>query len=133
MIVLDTHTLVWLDEGSLRLGKKSLSFIDQSLKLGELYISAISFWEVAMLVTKGRLEINFPIDVWRQNLINNGLKEIPLSGNTAIHAALLDDFHGDPADRMIVSSAINANASLCTADEKILLWNNKLERFDARK
>ena len=133
MILLDTHTLVWLDEGSNRLGEKSLSQIDQSLKSGELFVSAISFWEVAMLIEKGRLEIQLDVDAWRQNLIDNGLQEISLTGHMAVRAALLKDFHGDPADRMIVSTAICLTATLYTADEKILSWNQDLLRFDARK
>lgn len=132
MILLDTHALVWLDEGNERLGKKSLALMDKALKSGELFVAAISFWEVAMLVEKGRLEMQMEVDVWRQSLINNGLQEAALTGKTAIRSALLVDFHGDPADRMIVATAIHLAASLCTADEQILLWQQKLVRVDAR-
>lgn len=132
MILLDTHALVWLDEGNERLGKKSLALIDNALKSGELFVSAISFWEVAMLVEKGRLEMQMEVDLWRQSLVNNGLQEAVLTGKTAIRSALLVDFHGDPADRMIVATAIHLAASLCTADEQILLWQQKLVRVDAR-
>jgi PIN domain nuclease of toxin-antitoxin system len=133
VILLDTHTLVWLDEGNKRLGSHSLSMIDKALQSNELYISSISFREVAMLVKKGRLEMQISIELWRKNLLENGLQELSLTGDTAIHSALLDDFHGDPADRMIVATAIQATAKLCTADEKILAWKSKLLRFDARK
>ncbi len=133
MILLDTHTLVWLDEGNKRLGSHSLSMIDKALQSNELYISSISFREVAMLVKKGRLEMQISIELWRKNLLENGLQELSLTGDTAIHSALLDDFHGDPADRMIAATAIQATAKLCTADEKILAWKSKLLRFDARK
>ncbi len=133
MILLDTHALVWLDEGNKRLGQNSLSMIDQALQSKELYVSSISFWEVAMLVKKGRLEMQISIELWRKNLLKNGLQELSLTGDIAVHSALLDDFHGDPADRMIVATAIQATAKLCTADEKILAWKSKLLRFDARK
>ena len=133
MILLDTHTLVWLDEGNNRLGQDSLSMIDQALQSKELYVSSISFWEVAMLVNKGRLDMQISIELWRKNLLDNGLQELPLTGDTAIHSALLNDFHGDPADRMIVATAIQETATLCTADEKILVWKSKLLRSDARK
>lgn len=132
MILLDTHALVWLDEGNERLGKKSLALMDKALKSGELFVAAISFWEVAMLVEKGRLEMQMEVDVWRQSLINNGLQEAVLTGKTAVRSALLVDFHGDPADRMIVATAIHLAASLCTADEQILYWQQKLVRVDAR-
>jgi PIN domain nuclease of toxin-antitoxin system len=133
MIVLDTHALIWLDEGSRRLGEKSRLLIDNALKSQELYVSAISFWEAAMLVQKRRLEIQMGVSQWRKSLIDNGLKEVNLTGDIAICSASLNDFHGDPADRMIVATAISLNATLCTADEKILDWNQSVARLDARK
>ena len=130
-MLLDTHALVWLDEGNTRLGKTALSTIDQHLQANSLYVSSISFWEVAMLIEKNRLEISMSVDLWRKSLLDNGLQEIPLTGNVAIQSALLNDFHGDPADRMIVATAMQATAKLCTADRKILAWGGKLKRLDA--
>lgn len=132
MMLLDTHVLVWLDEGSQRLGNQSLSSIDAALKDGELGVSVISFWEVAMLVNKGRLKIQMDLQLWRRSLLESGLQEIPLTGEVAIYSALVDDFHGDPADRMIVATAQHLNAELVTADEKILSWKHELLRMDAR-
>jgi PIN domain nuclease of toxin-antitoxin system len=133
MMLLDTHALIWLDEGSHRLGKESLSLIDLSLQSNELSVASISFWEVAMLIEKGRLEMQMTAEIWRQNLIDNGLQEISLTGNIAIQAALLKDFHGDPADRIIVATALHATATLCTADKQILSWKQNLLRLDAQK
>ena len=133
MILLDTHTLVWLDEGSERLGKKSLSHIDRSLKAGELFVSVISFWEVAMLSNKGRIDIQIDLNLWRKNLLDSGLQELAMSGDIAMDSANLIDFYGDPADRMIVASSRYLNAKLYTADEKTLAWKHELIRFDARK
>ncbi len=132
MIVLDTHTLIWLDEGNPRLGEKSLSLIDKALKSEQLFVSIISFWEVAMLIEKGCLEMKMDVQLWRRSLIDNGLKEVDLTGDMAIYSANLKDFHGDPADRMIVATAISLTATLCTADEKILAWDQGLIRMDAR-
>ena len=73
------------------------------------------------------------IELWRKNLLDNGLQELLLTGDVAIQSALLNDFHGDPADRMIIATAIQSTAKLCTADEKILVWKSNLLRFDARK
>ena len=106
MILLDTHALVWLSEGNSKLGKESLSLIDNALKVNELFVSSISFWEVAMLVEKGRLTMDFSVLEWRSNLMKHGLQEIPLTGDIAIESAQLIDFHGDPADRMIVAAAL---------------------------
>ena len=133
MILLVTHTLIWLDEANDRLGKNARALIDHSLQSGELFVSVVSFWEVAMLVEKGRLEIEGKVTEWRKTLIEHGLKELPLLGEVAIKSAGLEGFHGDPADRMIVASAMHSGAALCTADEKILSWEHEIVYVDARK
>ena len=122
MILLDTHALVWLDEGSERLGADAVAMADKALARGELGVSAISFWEVAMLVSKQRLEIKIPIHLWRRNLLESGLLEIPVSGTIGIQAAGLENFHGDPADRIITATALEASATLITSDKKMLAW-----------
>lgn len=131
MLILDTHALVWLDEGSPRLGKMALQTIDQALASGQLGVCTISFWEIAMLIRKKRLNIQMKLDLWRLELLQNGLREIPLQGSTAIRAGQLMDFHGDPADRMIIATALENGASLMTADRKILDWDTLHEKIDA--
>ena len=132
MLLLDTHVLVWLDEGNPRLGKAALQTIDEALTSGQLGVATISFWEVAMLIDKQRLTMQTILADWRFELLQAGLLEIPLRGTTAIHAAQLPLFHGDPADRMIVATAIENGATLMTADEKILSWKQLNQKIDAR-
>jgi len=132
MKLLDTHVLVWLIEGSPRLGPDALQIINTALKTGKLGVPAICFWEIAMLVAKGRLTLQIDLDVLRFELLQSGLQEIPLQGSTAIRAGQLISFHGDPADRMIVATTIENSAALVTANEKILGWNRLLQKIDAR-
>ena len=132
MLLLDTHVLVWLDEGNHRLGETALQLIDESLAIGQLGIAAISFWEVAMLVEKQRLTMMTEPHVWRFDLLQTGLLEIPLRGLTAIRAGQLRSFHGDPADRMIVATAIENAATLMTADKKILSCSQLHLKINAR-
>jgi len=132
MLLLDTHALIWLDEGNTRLGKIALQTIVESLSTGQLGVATISFWEVAMLIEKQRLAMQTELDVWRSDLLQTGLLEIPLQGTTAIRAGQLQLFHGDPADRIIVATAIENGATLMTADEKILSWNALHQKIDAR-
>jgi len=132
MILLDTHSLVWLSEGNDKLGGRSLSLINKALKSKELFASSISFWEVAMLVEKKRLKMSLSVELWRKELLDNGLQEISLNGKIAIQSAILPNFHGDQADRMIVATAINTSLTLCTADEKILDWQSQLTRINAK-
>lgn len=133
MILLDTHTLIWLDSGDKKLGAQTRRRIDNALQEEELAVSAISFWEVAMLVDRGRIELSLPTLLWRRDLLSAGLVEIPVSGEIGIAAATLESFHGDPADRVITATAILREAQLFTADDKILRWSGQVERHDARR
>ena len=132
-ILLDTHALVWLVEGSARLGPESADITRKALADGGLVISAISFWEVAMLVEKKRLSISMELDTWRKSLLDAGLKEIPITGTIGIRAALLPNFHGDPADRLIVATGLVNAATLMTADQKIISWDGLGRKHDARR
>jgi PIN domain nuclease of toxin-antitoxin system len=132
LILLDTHALVWLDAGDERLGRRARRLIDQALAEDDLAVSAISFWEVAMLEAKGRLRLHQEPQSWRGDLLDRGLLELPVDGETGVRAARLADFHGDPADRLIVATAL-AGHRLVTADERILGWPGVLLTHDARR
>jgi len=132
LILLDTHVLIWLDLDDPALGLIARQQADAALKGGRLAVSAISFWEIAMLVAKQRIVIEVPLPTWRQDLLNLGLREIPVSGEIGIAAVQLDQLHGDPADRIIVATALLREATLMTVDRKLLEWSGQLERYDAR-
>ena len=131
MILLDTHTLIWLRLGSKQLGPKACRLIDKHWQLGQAYVSAISFWEVAMLEHKGRLKLSQDISAWYGEVLGQGLEEVLVSGQIGIRAASLTDLPGEPADRIIVATALDGY-QLITADRKILEWVSPLSRFDAR-
>jgi len=133
MIILDTHTLVWLDTGYEQLGTQAIKTMDQALADNALAVSAITFWEVAMLSNKGRLTLDFSPDIWRKELIDLGLIELPVDGKTGIRAAELHAFHGDPADRIIVATTLSTGSSLITADKKILNWSGLSLKINARQ
>lgn len=122
MIILDTHILVWLDQDDDALGPDARSMITLEHAEERLGISAISFWEIGMLVAKRRLKFAMDLDVWRGELLAAGYIEIPIDGRIAIVAAQLTRFHGDPADRLLVATALIHNAGLVTADKKILRY-----------
>lgn len=131
MILLDTHVLIWQEQGDLRLGPQTRRVIARALLEGNAAVSAMTFWEVGMRVQKGRLDLLFDLGVWRRDLLDRGLIEIPVDGGIATRAGLLPNIHGDPADRIIVATALEGH-QLVTSDGKILRWSGPLSRLDAR-
>ena len=132
MILLDTHALIWLNLGLPRLGPRARQAADEALLEDRLAVSAVSFWEVAVLVQRHRVELEKSTDRWHQDLLRSGLIEIPLDGKIAIAAIALPDLHSDPADLFIAATAINEEARLITADRRLLNWSGPLECLDAR-
>jgi PIN domain nuclease of toxin-antitoxin system len=131
VLVLDTHALVWLDQNDTSLGVQARQRADQALQRGVLAVSAISFWETAMLVGKNRISMSIPVEVWRKDLLGLGLIEIPIDGDIGIKAATLD-LHGDPADRLVVATCLSRGAALLTADLPLLEWRGEVECYNAR-
>ena len=130
MTIVDTHALVWLWTGDESLGSSARQMIDAALRDGELAVSAMTFWEVAMLRAKDRLEFPEDVSAWRRELLGQGLIEIPVDGEIGIRANTLAGFHADPADRIIVATSPNRH-QLVTADRRILDWAGDLRRVDA--
>lgn len=128
MIVLDTHALLWWASGDSQLSAKALSAITGVLEHpeGEILVSAISAWEIALLVDKGRLSLAMGLDDWLDAVQEiDGLRVVPLDAATAVESTRLPgNFHNDPADRMIVALARHFNAALVTADEKIRAYRH---------
>ncbi|MDD5295546.1 MAG: type II toxin-antitoxin system VapC family toxin [Rhodocyclaceae bacterium] len=122
-LLLDTHAWLWLMAGEAqRFKPEVLVRIEAAGKRRSLCVAAISVWEVAMLEAKGRIVLGMPCDTWvEQALSGSGIALIPLSPRIAVDSTRLPgNFHGDPADRMIVSSARVSQATLLTNDGKIL-------------
>lgn len=123
LILLDTHIWVWsmlnqTDKISLKIQElMSSAFAEQRLAL-----STISAWEVGMLAAKQRLQLNLPCLEWVKQA-SEGFTLLPLSLDVAVESSFLpNDFHGDPADRIIVTTAKIYHATLITNDAKILAY-----------
>jgi PIN domain nuclease of toxin-antitoxin system len=132
VILLDTHAAIWfaMDSG---LGRRSQGIADEALADDRLAISAVSFWEISMLTAKGRLRSIDSATKMRKQILDGGVLEMPLTGDIAIVADSLEGLHGDPADRFIVATAIACDATLVTADTRLLDWPGNLKRHDAEK
>lgn len=113
--VLDTHIWVWLSSGDKR-AKVFEAFQGQPI------VSAISVWEVAMLASKGRLKLKPDPQSWIEANLLDPIEMEPLTPAICVESCELTDFQGDPADRLIVATAMALGVPLLTIDRKILAW-----------
>lgn len=120
--VFDTHAWVWLCAGDRR-AEGLISFS------GRAVVPAISIWEVAMLANKGRLVLKPNVDRWIESNLQYPVELEPLHPSISIEACRLPDFHGDPADRLIVATSIILGLPLVTADTRIHEWNRRHSRL----
>ena len=121
-LLLDTHTLVWLMEGNSRLGKRARQRIQAAARTDELLVSAISAWEIAMLVQKNRLVLDRDVAQWlHAAMAMPGISLAPLSLEVAVESTRLPgSLHPDPADRIIAATARHHVATLVTDDQRLL-------------
>ena len=131
-VLLDTNALIWLLLDIHRLGPETRQLADSALFDSGLLVSAFSFWEVSMLMQKNRMDIEQDMSEWRDAVLDMGVREIALSGDIGILSTELDGLPADPADRIIVATALAREATLVTADARILDWRGTLDRHDAR-
>ncbi len=118
MILLDTHAWIWWATGSPQLSSKASKAIRAT---DSIYVNAISCWEVGMLVAKKRLELDRDVEVWvDQALKLPKIQLIPLSPAIAVKSTRLEgEFHGDPADRILVATAKEYGCPILSKDKRI--------------
>lgn len=129
MILLDTHVVIWWANGDRqRLSAAALEAIDQEIESAGppdgspgLLVSAISCWEVAMLVNRGRLALSLDVERWLALLASHpAVRLLALEPAIAVAATRLPEpFHADPADRFLVAQARELRVPLLSADSKI--------------
>lgn len=123
MIVLDTHVWIWLASDPKRLSRPAAKAIQRAKRIA---VSAISLWEIAMLVRKRRIELDRGLLEWIERALESTKAEIlPLTPAVAAVGSELE-LHGDPGDRIIAATVLLAAATLVTKDEQ-------LRRYDALK
>ena len=122
MIILDTHVWVWFVSNPELLSQKSKKAIDIAMEEKNMFISSISAWEVAFLVSRKRLKLTMGTEDWiSKSEMLPFLRFIPVDNSVAVKSVNLPEpLHNDPADRIIIATAISQGATLITKDEKIL-------------
>jgi PIN domain nuclease of toxin-antitoxin system len=121
VILLDTHALIWYANEDAEMPDSLWRRINQE---DQFLVSAISVWEIAMLVDKNRLILNLPVNEWIETAGNHfPIVWIDLNIDICLKSTQLPgDFHKDPADRFIVSTCILNGAKLITRDKKLLTY-----------
>ncbi len=120
MLVLDTHALLWAHLG-VRIPKRVEKRIVAAGADHALYISAITPWEIALGVRRGRIRIAGDVLAWLHDACDALSVAIsPLEPSIAVDAVNLTWDHADPSDRIIVATARRLGATLVTADSEIL-------------
>lgn len=122
MILLDTCAIIWdaLDQDQLT--TRARTAINKADQHNALVICDISLWEIAMLIKKGRLEIDTSAASFLQLFLQSrSVSVLPISPEIAeLSTSFGADISSDPADRLIATTSVIHNAQLVTADEKLL-------------
>lgn len=121
MIVLDTHVWVWWLSDPDQIPARARKTITDSARDASIYISSISAWEILLLSAKGRIEFTMDAQDWITKAESLPFFHfVPVDNSIAMRSVRLEEpFHKDPADRMIVATAIILGATLVTADVRI--------------
>ena len=115
MIVLDTHIWVnWIVRGDKSVSRAILEAMDSQSSLA---VSAISCLEVSLLVKLGKLELPLPTHEWLDEALDgSGVTCLPISCHIAQRSVALSSIHKDPADRIIMATALVHGAMLASVD-----------------
>jgi PIN domain nuclease of toxin-antitoxin system len=121
--LLDTHVVIWWLNDDRKLPKTHVKLLERSERSGStMGISAISLWEIAKLVERGRLDLTQSVDESLELLETSALVTIlPLTARVAVESTRLGGrFHADPIDQLIVATARCHGLTLLTVDERII-------------
>lgn len=127
-LLLDTHIALWLDSGDERLRAATRTRCEQVRHSGgTLLFSAVSAWEIAMLVECARIALDVPVEAWIERFVGRaGIEGLPLSLGAAAQAYARHPFPGrDPADRLLVATAIELGCPLLTYDRQMLEFGRR--------
>ena len=121
MIILDTHAWIWWITESENLSVQATESVNKADIIG---IAAISCWELAMLVAKNRIGLSMDVQIWINLALQHPkIQLLALTPEIAVLSTRLPgNFHGDPADRLIVASSLVHKAQLISKDDKIKQW-----------
>ncbi|MBI2892508.1 MAG: type II toxin-antitoxin system VapC family toxin [Deltaproteobacteria bacterium] len=121
MIVLDTNAWVFWAADPKRLSRRALRRIQREEAGGEILVSVVSAWEVALKHSLGKLELDRDVASWIAVAAGYPrVRLVPLEVDEAVQSTSLPgSFHRDPADRFIVALARRLGVPIVTSDKRI--------------
>lgn len=126
MILIDTHVFAWIVWRE-PLAPAARSAIVAASRSQAVFVSAVTPWELGILVAKKRIELGEKLETWWADAIkSSGFEQLPLDAQSALASTQLPEpFHSDPADRFLVATARVHGLALVTADKSILSYAKK--------
>ncbi|MBT3602721.1 MAG: type II toxin-antitoxin system VapC family toxin [Candidatus Latescibacteria bacterium] len=123
MILLDTHAWLWWTTESPQLSEKAKQTIENTPEVG---VSILSCWEVAMLVSKGRIALSLDVQAWIDLALQRPkVRLLQITPEIVVLSTRLPgDFHADPTDRMLAATCLSNGIPIVTKDQKITEWNH---------
>ncbi|MBJ2287008.1 type II toxin-antitoxin system VapC family toxin [Pseudomonas haemolytica] len=118
-LLLDTHILLWALNDDPKLSGKARKLIENA---AEVYVSAATFWEMAIKVGVGKLAVD--LDEIREYCLESGFVELPITLEHAIAVKDLEHHHKDPFDRLIIATALSEPMKLLTADPQVAQYTS---------
>jgi PIN domain nuclease of toxin-antitoxin system len=126
-LLLDTHVLIWLLQDDPRMTEHVFAAIQTAADEDRVFVSAITPWEIGLLVAKKKIDLGMEIQTWLDRALSlQGLRLAPLSPKVAVDSTRLPfEIHPDPADRILVATARHLGATLVTADRLLLQYGER--------
>lgn len=121
MILLDTHAWVWFVNDPRQLSASARKAVESARAAGSIVISSISSWEVAMLAARGRLRLTVDVRDWIAKCqALPFFNFVPVDNDIFVRSVFLaGPLHADPADRIIIATAIMRDIPIITKDSRI--------------
>ena len=121
MVIVDTHVFIWDLMDTNKIPAKILKHLDLVQEQGSLFICSISLWEIGLLVGKGRIELDRPVDQFlKVGLLKRNYQLLEITPEISLEVSIMaEEVNKDPADRIIAASSLAHKAILITADKNL--------------
>ena len=113
-VLLDTHTLLWFISGDERTSQNARNIIESDST--KLFVSIASFWEIAIKINIGKLDLHIPFKKLQKEVLNNNFTILPIEFTHTVQLSKLESIHRDPFDRILISQALVENFTIISKD-----------------